>query len=113
MENTKNRRISGQVLLLGCSVLAGLWALPTRAADEVTQDRLLNSDKEAGNWLLHHKDYSAHRFSPLTEINKDNVKNLHVAWTLQLGGVEGGGIFTHGGLEGTPIVDNGFLYVTD
>jgi alcohol dehydrogenase (cytochrome c) len=113
VKNMENRKLSRQVLLLGCSVMAGLWALPTRAADEVTQDRLLNADKEAGNWLLHHKDYSAHRFSSLSEINKDNVKNLHVAWTLQLGGVEGGGIFTHGGLEGTPIVDNGFLYVTD
>ena len=32
---------------------------------------------------------------------------------MQLGGVEGGGIWTHGGLEGTPIVENGFMYVTD
>ena len=32
---------------------------------------------------------------------------------MQLGGVEGGGIWTHGGLEGTPIAENGFLYVTD
>jgi glucose dehydrogenase len=41
------------------------------------------------------------------------VKNLKVAWTVHLGGVEGGGIWTHGGLEGTPIVENGFMYVTD
>jgi alcohol dehydrogenase (cytochrome c) len=41
------------------------------------------------------------------------VKNLHVAWTMALGGVEGGGIWSHGGLEGTPIVENGFMYVTD
>ena len=41
------------------------------------------------------------------------MKNLKVAWTMQLGGVEGGGIWTHGGLEGTPIVENGFMYVTD
>ncbi len=32
---------------------------------------------------------------------------------MHLGGVEGGGIWTHGGLEGTPIVENGFMYVTD
>jgi alcohol dehydrogenase (cytochrome c) len=49
----------------------------------------------------------------LKEINKDNVKNLKVAWTLHLGGVEGGGMWTHGGLEGTPIVENGVIYVTD
>ena len=32
---------------------------------------------------------------------------------MQLSGVEGGGIWTHGGLEGTPIAENGFMYVTD
>ena len=86
---------------------------PALAEDGITQERLLNADKEAGNWLHHHKDYSATRFSDLKEINAGNVKNLKVAWTLQLGGVEGGGIWTHGGLEGTPIVENGFMYVTD
>jgi alcohol dehydrogenase (cytochrome c) len=86
---------------------------PCIFADEMTQERLLNSEKETGNWLHHHKNYSATRFSSLKEINKDNVKNLKVAWTMHLGGVEGGGIWTHGGLEGTPIVENGMMYVTD
>nr|WP_294503997.1 PQQ-dependent dehydrogenase, methanol/ethanol family [uncultured Rhodopila sp.] len=83
------------------------------AADGVTPEQLLNADSDAGNWLTHHRDYAAQRFSPLNQINKDNVKNLHVAWTLQLGGIEGGGIWSHGGLEGTPLVENGFMYVTD
>ena len=101
--------------LLACACgFAVLGAMPAaRAADTVTQDRLLNADAEQGNWILHHKDYSGHRFSSLNQINRDTVKNLHVAWTMQLGGVEGGGIWTHGGLEGTPIVENGFMYVTD
>ena len=115
-------------LLAGCAALAmnaatGAFAAdaPTVAAEvpqvakspDVTTERLLNADKEVGNWITHHGDYLGHRFSPLTEINKDTVKNLKVAWTLQLGGVEGGGIWTHGGLEGTPLAENGFLYVTD
>ena len=83
------------------------------AAGDVTPDQLLKADADPGNWLTHHKDYSAQRFSPLNQINRDNVKHLHVAWTLALGGVEGGGIWSHGGLEGTPIVDNGMMYVTD
>src|SRR6187549_904136 len=92
------------------SVMGGL---PVSAADEVNQERLLNVDKEPGNWLHHHQNYSAHRFSTLKEVNRDNVKNLKVAWTMHLGGIEGGGIWSHGGLEGTPIAENGFLYVTD
>ena len=67
----------------------------------------------SGELATHHRDYSAQRFSPLKQINKDNVKNLHVAWTLQLGGIEGGGIWSHGGLEGTPLAADGYLYVTD
>jgi alcohol dehydrogenase (cytochrome c) len=99
--------------LLATTLMSSLTLMPASAADEVSQDRLLNADKEAGNWLHHHKNYSGTRFSSLKEINKDNVKNLKVAWTMHLGGVEGGGIWTHGGLEGTPIVENGMIYVTD
>lgn len=102
-------RLLACVLALGGAVVT----TPAGAADIVTQERLLNAGQESGNWLMHHKDFSAHRFSTLDQINRDTVKNLKVVWTLQLGGVEGGGIWTHGGLEGTPIVENGFMYATD
>ncbi len=87
---TKNRRASLLAAAIALTGFAGV--LPALAADEVTQERLLNAGKEPGNWLLHHKDYSAQRFSSLHEINRDTVKNLKVAWTMHLGGVEGGGI---------------------
>jgi len=82
---------------------------------DVTSDRLANAQQEMaqGNWITHHGELSGQRYSPLDQINKDTVKGLHVAWTMQLGGVEGGGIWTHGGLEGTPLAENGYLYVTD
>ena len=48
------------------------------------------------------KDYSSHRYSDLDQINKDNVKNLHVAFTVALGG--------H---QSTPLVNDGFMYVVD
>ncbi len=108
-----------KIRLLGCCMAALVSGLVINAAgaraddNTMTQERLLNADQEDGNWILHHKDYSAHRFSNLNQINADSVKNLKVAWTVQLGGLEGGGIWTHGGLEGTPIAENGFLYVTD
>jgi len=101
------------VAMATAALAATYFVTPAGAGDQVTQERLLNSDKEAGNWLQHHKNYSATRFSSLREINKSNVKNLKVAWTMHLGGVEGGGMWTHGGLEGTPIVENGMIYVTD
>jgi len=107
-----SNRTTLRTLVMGCTALAGLLGAPAHAAD-VTQDRLLNADTEQGNWLLHHRTYSAQRFSPLNQINRDTVKGLKVAWTVALGGVEGGGIWTHGGLEGTPIVEDGAMYVTD
>ncbi len=106
-------RFSRLALLAGVALGGVVAATPGRAADEVTQDRLLHADGEQGNWLLHHKNFSAHRFTDLNQVNRDSIKGLHVAWTMQLGGVEGGGIWTHGGLEGTPLAENGFLYVTD
>jgi alcohol dehydrogenase (cytochrome c) len=101
------------MLAVGFATAACMADRSPARADDVTPERLLNADKEAGNWLHHHKNFSATRFSSLNEINGANVKNLKVAWTMHLGGVEGGGIWSHGGLEGTPIVENGFMYVTD
>src|SRR6056297_3217265 len=42
-------------------------------AETVTPDRLLNaaSEAEAGNWLMVHRTYDSHRFSPLDEIDSD------------------------------------------
>ncbi len=97
--------------LLGVCALA--LATPALAASETTMEQLLNADKEPQNWLTHHGDYAAHRFSKLDQINTDNVKNLKVAWTYAMGGIEGGGIWPHGGLEGTPIVEDGVMYTTD
>jgi alcohol dehydrogenase (cytochrome c) len=110
--HTRNT-VRAPLLAIAVAAAGIMAALPVSAADEVNHERLLNVDKEPGNWLHHHQNYAAHRFSTLKEINRDNVKNLKVAWTMHLGGVEGGGIWSHGGLEGTPIAENGFLYVTD
>ena len=101
-----------RTLALACTAIAGLAMMPAHAGD-VSPDRLVNAASEPQNWLTHHGSYSAQRFSTLNQINAGNVKNLKVAWTMALGGVEGGGIWSHGGLEGTPIVEDGFMYVTD
>ena len=62
--------------------LAAASALPVSAADEVSQERLLNVDKEAGNWLHHHQNYAGHRFSTLKEINRDTVTVSYTHLTL-------------------------------
>ena len=36
---------------------------------------------EPGSWLAYGQTYKEHRFSMLTQIDKDNVSNLGLAWT--------------------------------
>jgi alcohol dehydrogenase (cytochrome c) len=92
--------------ILSAGLLASVFAGPVFAAD-VTPERLLNADKEPQNWLMPHKEYNSHRYSGLTEITKDNVKNLKVAFTTAIGGVPGAGNNPTGGLQATPIVNDG------
>jgi alcohol dehydrogenase (cytochrome c) len=91
-----------------------IFSTGSNAADPVTSwDKILKADKSPENWLTHHGTLDGQRFSGLSNINKKNVKNLKVAFTRVIGGIEGGGIWDHAGLEGTPIVEDGMMYVTD
>jgi alcohol dehydrogenase (cytochrome c) len=81
---------------------------PLALAADVTPERLLNADKEPQNWLMNHRTYDGQRFSPLERINKANVKGLRLAYAVPLGG-EAGNEWT----EATPLVEDGFLYITD
>src|SRR3954466_14538861 len=96
------------------SILLASTSLSALAA-EVTSQRLMNPDKEPQNWLMVNKDYSSHRYSELDQINKDNVKNLHVAFAVALGGVTGTpGLYSGGGgHQSTPLVNDGLMYVVD
>jgi len=53
------------------------------------------------------------RYSPLTQINRENVSQLKVAWTFHTGDIsEGGGRRKRSGLETTPLLVDGTLYLT-
>jgi len=90
------------------ALLAGSMLAAPAPAAEVTSDRLVNADREPRNWLMNHRTYNGQRFSPLARINTDNVKNLHLAFAVPLGGTAGNE-FT----VATPLAEDGFLYTTD
>jgi alcohol dehydrogenase (cytochrome c) len=98
------------------AILAGIGLAATAGAAEVTQERLINSEREPQNWLNHHGNLEAHRFSGLDQINRSNVGVLRVAFTWAMGGTQGGGkeviVFPFAGLEGTPVAEDGYLYLT-
>jgi PQQ-dependent dehydrogenase (methanol/ethanol family) len=56
-----------------------------------------------GQWWSTGRTYDLQRYSPLTAINRTNVKNLKVAWTFSTGVLNG-----H---EGNPLVINNVMYV--
>ena len=58
-----------------------------------------------GDWPSYHRTYDAHRFSPLTQITRGNVKKLGVAWVHQAGEITQG-------LQVTPVVVDGVIYYT-
>ncbi len=66
--------------------------------------RIINADSEPGNWLAHGRTYEEQRFSPLTQINRDNVSDLGLAWFRDMG--------TNRGQEATPIIVDGTMFVT-
>ncbi|HEU4642310.1 MAG TPA: PQQ-dependent dehydrogenase, methanol/ethanol family [Gemmatimonadaceae bacterium] len=73
---------------------------------EVTNQMLLNARNDGKNWVTYGRDYMNQRWSPLTQINTSNVKNLRVSWMHQTG------ISRLGSFETSPIVVDGVMYLT-
>src|SRR4249920_424829 len=103
----------------GLTILAGVFiasaiafAQQTGYSITVSQDRLNNAQNEPQNWLLMNGDYGSQRYSKLTQINRDTVKNLRMVWALALGGLQDVG---QNGPENeiNPLIDNGFMYTSD
>jgi len=67
----------------------------------------------ADDWSVYGHDPGGIRYSPLTEINRQNVDQLKVAWTFHTGDIsQGSQDQRRSGFETTPIVVDGTLYLT-
>jgi alcohol dehydrogenase (cytochrome c) len=104
LDTARNSTAPGAIVAaLACSLLAS--TAPAAAAD-VTYERLLNPEPQ--NWLMHHRDFNAQRYSPLDAINKSNARNLKLQFAVALGGKSAAD-----SLEATPLVEDGFMYMVD
>ena len=66
-----------------------------------------------GEWPAYGRDPGGSRYSPLTQINRDDVKNLKVAWTYRTGAADVKGRSAHNAaFEATPIFVDGTLYLS-
>ena len=70
----------------------------------VTEDRIIENSTKGAEWLTTGMDYYETHYSPLNKINKSNIKDLGLAWSYDLKSSRG--------IESTPVVANGIMYVT-
>jgi alcohol dehydrogenase (cytochrome c) len=82
---------------------ATVMQAPAPAA-AVTEAMLNGAANDGRNFLATNGDLKQQRFYPNSDINRSNVKGLHVAWIFQTDVRES--------LETSPIVVNGVMYVT-
>jgi len=68
----------------------------------VTEAMILTPQSDG--WRTHGGSYAEERFSPLSSVNTENIDQLGLAWSYGLG--------TSRGIEATPIVHDGIMYVT-
>jgi alcohol dehydrogenase (cytochrome c) len=99
-------------LACALAVVAASASLTGQYSLTVNKDRLINAGNEPQNWLLMNGDYGSLRYSKLTQINRQNVKDLRMVWALALGGMQDVG---QNGPENemNPLIDNGFMYTAD
>ncbi len=98
--------LSAVILLPACEAEVAVVEETGQAAkgSQVTEARLLSAGTDTSNWLTHGRTYDEQRFSPLDQVNADNVGDLGLAWYFD--------IPTNRGIESTPLVIDGVMVVT-
>lgn len=65
-------------------MISATWMLlGVLAQSPVPFERIVQADREPGNWLTYSRNYQGHRHSPLDQINTSNVGQLKVKWAYQ------------------------------
>ncbi|MFV0477742.1 MAG: PQQ-dependent dehydrogenase, methanol/ethanol family [Parahaliea sp.] len=76
----------------------------SRTYAAVDSQRLIKADAEPGQWMSHGRTYDEQRYSPLKQINADNISELGLDWYYDFP--------SNRGMEATSIVVDGILYTT-
>ena len=87
-------------------VAAGGWLLQSSRVQSAPRQAVQASDG-SGEWPHYGNVVGGTRFSPLTQINQENVARLAPAWTYRTGVMAGAGM----GFEVTPLMVNDTVYL--
>src|SRR5207248_3294009 len=82
-------------------LLAGSFVLTLGACRSSNPSKTLS---DGADWTMHGRTYDEQRFSPLNQISEQNIGQLGLVWSRELG--------TTRGLEATPLVEDGVIYTT-
>lgn len=86
----------------------GMLGLFTNCGQEVTEEKIAFADKAKNaatypaEWLMRGGNFQEQHYSPLEKINKENISQLGLAWSVDLP--------RDGGQEATPLLIDGVLY---
>lgn len=81
-------------------------------ASALTSDRIALAENEPQNWLTYYGNYEGHRYSPLDQINADNVRELRPEWVFQYQPL---GVYATpltAAFEAAPLVVDGVMYLS-
>jgi len=76
----------------------------SKVTHQIDDEALVQADGATGDWITHGLNYSEDRYSQLSQINLGNIDSLGLVWTVELG--------TRRGIEATPLVVDGIMYLT-
>src|SRR5256885_13448309 len=90
------------VILSAISALAGMQ-LTAPSWEPITEERLLKP--RPGDWLSYRRTFDVNGFSPLSQINRTNVRTLRSVWSYP--------VRDESRWVPTPVVANGIMYVSE
>ena len=106
-------RFYGLIVVLSNALMALLYPSAAQVKSEkpatsdptwIDEARINNAAAEPENWLAYGRTYEEQRFSPLEQIDQATVSRLGLAWTYDMKTIRG--------LEATPIVVDGLMFIS-
>ena len=102
LRQTLKRVSQGSVIAVSAGLLAWV-AIAQQPAPVVNAKALVNAAGNGDEWLTYGHDYAETHFSPLDQVNAQNVGRLSLAWSVATDAPQGT-------VEATPLVHNGVMY---
>jgi len=90
-------------ILLAASIALTI-SIHVLAAGNVTDERVMKESADGRNWFVKGGSFRGEHFTPLDQINEDNVTDLGLAWAIDLPAPDG--------ISATPIVIDGVIYLS-